>query len=319
VKTHARFWIVAILLHASFSNVSPALAQDCARCHPEEAARYAGSAHAHSLQRPEDSKFFRALPQAPIGEARGGFLVNYNLQNDVLRVQAARGAESATASIAWIFGAGHQAETPVAVFGTTFLEHRVSYYATNGRFGLTIGHQGGISRSAENALGRTLDQEEVKRCFGCHATGGLPEETGFTARVSCERCHPGAREHAEGKGSVSNPGRLNAKALVHFCAVCHRDQPEGNADAPINIRYQAVRLMRSKCFQGGSLSCVTCHDPHANVASDAAFYRERCLSCHQTLNNHQTAARQRDCIECHMPRSSPLPHLAFTDHYIRVR
>jgi hypothetical protein len=71
--------------------------------------------------------------------------------------------------------------------------------------------------------------------------------------------------------------------------------------------------MRSACFRNGGLSCVTCHDPHTNVKTDAAFYRERCLACHQDQKN------QGDCLECHMPRSSPLPHLTFTDHYIRVR
>lgn len=306
--------IIVIFLYAGMAD-----GQDCGSCHPTESSKYASSAHTHSLQKPADSAFFRALPAAPIGEARGGFLLNYSLRNGELRVQAVRGAETAMASIVWIFGAGRQAETPVAITGSTFLEHRVSYYAANGRFGLTIGQQGGISPSAQSALGRPLDHEEKTRCFGCHASGGSPGDAEFTLAVSCERCHPGAREHARGAGAVSNPGRLDAKALVKLCAACHRDQPEGNADAPINIRYQAVRLMRSKCFQSGNLSCLTCHDPHANVVTDAAFYRERCLSCHRNLKNHQTQARQSDCIGCHMPRSSPLPHLSFSDHYIRVR
>ena len=305
--------ILALLVPVSFAS-----AQDCAGCHPNEAARYAGSAHAHSMQKPSASAFFRSLPPAPLGESRGGFLLTYKLQQDALAVVAARGAESSTASILWIFGAGRQAETPVGTSGTTFLEHRISYYASTGRFGLTIGQQGGISPSAQSALGRPLDPEESKRCFGCHATGGLPGAIGFTPAVSCERCHQGAREHAKGAGQVSNPARLNPRSLVKLCAACHRDEPESDSDAPINIRYQAVRLMRSKCFQHGKLSCITCHDPHTNAATDASFYRERCLSCHQTLKNHQTEARDRDCIGCHMPRSSPLPHLAFTDHYIRV-
>jgi hypothetical protein len=307
------FCIFAIFLPVTFAS-----AQDCAGCHPNEAASYAGSAHAHSLRKPEASAFFRSLPPAPLGESRGGFLFTYTLRQDALSVQSARGAETSTASIVWIFGAGRQAETPVEISGTTFLEHRISYYAANGRFGLTIGQQSGISPSARSALGRPLDPEETKRCFGCHATGGLPGETRFTPAVACERCHQGAREHAKGSGKVSNPGRLDAKTLVKLCAACHRDQPEGDPDAPINIRFQAARLMRSKCFQRGNLSCVTCHNPHANVSTDAAFYRKRCLSCHQTLRNHETEARVRDCVECHMPRSSPLPHLAFTDHYIRL-
>jgi hypothetical protein len=305
--------ILALVFPVSFAS-----AQQCAGCHPNEASKYAASAHAHSLQKPAASAFFRALPPAPIGEARGGFLLNYNLQDGALRVEATRGPQSAAASIAWIFGAGRQAETPVAIAGTTFLEHRISYYASNARFGLTIGQQGGISPSPQTALGRPLDAAETTRCFGCHASGGLPDDATFTPAVSCERCHQGAREHAKGTGPISNPARLSAKGLVQLCAGCHRDQPEGNPDTPVNIRYQAVRLMRSKCFQKGDVSCVSCHDPHANVATDATFYRERCLSCHQALKNHQTAARQGDCIGCHMPRSSPLPHLAFTDHFIRI-
>lgn len=303
---------------AVFLPVTLASAQDCARCHPAESATYATSAHAHSLERPAASAFFRSLPPAPLGEALGGYLLTYQLQENALQVNAGRGAESATATIVWIFGAGRQAETPVAIAGTTFLEHRISYYVANGRFGLTIGQQSGISPSAQRALGRPLDRDEIKRCFSCHASGGLPDDPTFTPAVSCERCHQGARDHAKGTGPVSDPGRLDAKALVHFCAACHRDQPEGDPHARINVRYQAVRLMRSKCFQSGNLSCLNCHNPHANVATDAAFYRDRCLSCHQTLKHHQPQAAQGNCVQCHMPRSWPLPHLAFRDHYIRV-
>jgi hypothetical protein len=298
---------------ALFLCVSAAAAPDCAGCHPREAAEYATSAHAHSLQKPAESNFYKSLPGVPIGEARGGFLLNYRLDGAALRVNATRGPETAAASIKWVFGAGRQAETPVAVAGQALFEHRISYYRENGRFGLTIGQQGGVSSSPRSALGRQLDPDEAKRCFGCHASAGLPDDPAFTPGISCERCHAGAAEHAKGSGSVFNPGRLKARALIEFCAACHRDQPEGNPDARINIRYQAVQLMRSACFRNGGLSCVTCHDPHANVKSDASFYRERCLTCHQDQKN------QGDCLECHMARSSPLPHLTFTDHDIRVR
>jgi hypothetical protein len=301
-------FVIALLVCAS-----AAAAPDCAGCHPHESAAYAASAHAHSLQKPAESNFYKALPAVPIGEARAGFLLTYRLNGPVLQASATRDTEAAAASIAWIFGAGRQAETPVAVVGQTLFEHRISYYVANGRFGLTIGQQGGVSASATDALGRRLDGAEAKRCFGCHASGGVPEDAGFRPGISCERCHAGAGGHAEDSGSVFNPARLKARALVEFCAACHRDQPEGDPDAPINIRYQAVRLMRSACFRNGGLSCLTCHDPHTNVKTDAAFYRERCLGCHQDQKS------QGDCLECHMARSSPLPQLTFTDHYIRVR
>jgi hypothetical protein len=301
-------FVIALLVCAS-----AAAAPDCVGCHPRESAEYATSAHAHALQKPAESNFYKSLPAVPMGEARGGFLLTYRLDGAALQVNATRGSQTAAASIAWIFGAGRQAETPVAAAGQSLFEHRISYYRENGRFGLTIGQQGGISGSARDALGRQLDRAEAKRCFSCHASGGLPENAAFSPGISCERCHAGAAEHANGSGSVFNPARLKPKALVEFCADCHRDQPEGDPDAPINVRYQAVRLMRSACFRNGGLSCLTCHDPHTNVRTDTAFYRERCLACHQDQKS------QGDCLECHMARSSPLPHLTFTDHYIRVR
>lgn len=289
-------------------------AQECRECHPREAALQAGSAHAHSLQPVLQSAFFRALPQRPIGEARGGFLLNYQPDGQLLHVTAERGDEVARGSIEWVFGAGRQAETPVVAAGSGYREHRLSYYVANGRFDLTMGHGRGISSTAEHALGRTQAPEEARRCFGCHSTGGgLPGESSFEPGVHCERCHAGARMHARGAGVVSNPGRLSAKDSVAFCAACHRNQAEGNPDDPINVRYQAVRLQRSKCFQSASLSCLTCHDPHSDVRRDAAWYRDRCLTCHADQK------ARGDCLECHMPRVSPAPHLMFTDHYIRVR
>ena len=141
----------------------------------------------------------------------------------------------------------------------------------------------------------------------------MPRQSSFEPGVQCERCHAGALAHARGSGGVTNPGRLSAPDLVGLCAECHRDRAEGNPQDPINVRYQAFRLRLSKCFLAGNLSCVTCHDPHSDARRDASWYRDRCLACH---------ADQQDrgyCLECHMRRVSPAPHLEFTDHFIRLQ
>src|SRR5579884_2972989 len=75
--------MIVIFLYAAAAS-----AQDCSGCHPNETAKYATSAHAHSLRKPADSMFFRALPPTPIGEACGGFILNYKLQQDALTVTA---------------------------------------------------------------------------------------------------------------------------------------------------------------------------------------------------------------------------------------
>src|SRR5262249_24330641 len=86
------------------------------------------------------------------------------------------------------------------------------------------------------------------------------------------------------------------------------------------------QLRRSVCYQKSEdLSCVTCHDPHARERpKDAvAYYRARCLSCHETrgCSLDQAERLKKDpadsCAACHMPRGdTDIPHVAFTNHRI---
>ena len=74
------------------------------------------------------------------------------------------------------------------------------------------------------------------------------------------------------------------------------------------------------------LGCISCHDPHRlpAPAGKAAFYRRRCLDCHDKkgcalpLAERQSRGPGEDCIACHMPRPdvANIPHMAETDHRI---
>lgn len=105
-----------------------------------------------------ESPFAQALLEGrPLGEARGGFLFSYEriAGTTALRVTAERGnADAAIARIDWVFGAGGQGATPVAMDAQgRAIEHRISFYPQAGLFDLTLGHQPGVSRSAAAALG----------------------------------------------------------------------------------------------------------------------------------------------------------------------
>jgi hypothetical protein len=77
------------------------------------------------------------------------------------------------------------------------------------------------------------------------------------------------------------------------------------------------------------LGCITCHDPHGNRAGDAAtaFYRSRCLNCHEKRPCKAPARRRNatsppdDCAGCHMPKSplNRIAHIAHTNHRIMRR
>ena len=281
-------------------------ASECAACHPKQAAAHERTNHAHTLRPVMATEFARALPDGPIGEARGGFLLSYTRAGDGLEVTAERDGQKTRARIDWALGAGDQGVTPLALLNGRWLEHRISYYTKPGRFDLTLGHQPGASESARAAIGVPQTEATLRTCLGCHATLG-PGTTVVKTGVNCERCHAGATEHAGG-GALPHPTQLET------CTACHRlTPPTGDWNDPLNIRFQSLRLVKSKCYVSGRLACVACHPPHENARrADAAFYEARCVECH--AKPHRTGG----CLECHMPKSSPAPYLSFTDHYIRV-
>jgi predicted CXXCH cytochrome family protein len=119
---------------------------------------------------------------------------------------------------------------------------------------------------------------------------------------------------------------------------------------PLWLRFQSLTLTWSRCFteSQGTLSCVTCHDPHRNRETAPARNASICLGCHgdptagatDSPLNPSSAGRPRPapakpisrraqtvcpvdpakgCIECHMPRQwQEGTHSFKTDHYIRI-
>jgi len=276
-------------------------APQCADCHAKQAAAHAKSNHARTLRPVVETEFGRALPEGPIGEARGGFLLTYARRGGGLEVTAEKGNQRARAQIDWAIGAGDQGVTPLAFLDGHWLEHRISFYTKPGRFDLTLGHRPGASASASAAIGIAQPESTLRACLGCHSTLGAGV-TVVKAGVDCERCHGGP-----------HPSKVTPVKQMEICGTCHRLTPPGGDEKdPLNIRLQPLRLAKSKCFLTGHVACSTCHPAHENARrADAAFYEVRCVECHAKPH------RKDGCLECHMPKSTPAPYLTFTDHYIR--
>ena len=181
--------------------------------------------------------------------------------------------------------------------------------------------------------------------------------------IGCERCHgPGALHVKRGGLStepdltIVNPANLAPALRESVCQQCHlqgwfrfpragRDCFDFRPGLPLH-RFLAVfvrkngnqgkfevvgqveQMESSRCFRAsqGQLGCISCHDPHRLPAPSikAAYYRERCLECHEKkgcalpLAERQARGRGEDCIACHMPRSAVtnIAHTAATDHRI---
>jgi len=111
--------------------------------------------------------------------------------------------------------------------------------------------------------------------------------------------------------------------LSDYFAVFHaRRSSAGGASGTFKVVGHVERLRASRCWKesGGSLGCLTCHDPHRTPRGEDAVqqFRAACLTCHKDNGPHAATEEFRNCVGCHMTKRPPsdAPHTIFTDHLI---
>jgi predicted CXXCH cytochrome family protein len=150
-----------------------------------------------------------------------------------------------------------------------------------------------------------------------------PAKLAPAARDSiCAQCHLSGEVRVEKPGKEGRaliPGEFLADDLAVFV--------RAGSPSVVRVTSHVENLAQSACKRasGDKLWCGTCHDPHTapEPARKAAYFREKCLSCHQTKDCHAAEQARRanadDCTACHMPRgpTNDIEHVVFTDHSIR--
>ena len=311
---------VVVVILAAPGNVG---ATACRGCHAAQFAAQSTSRHARALRPIVQTDIPERMADQPLRES-SGVSFDYARAAGGLAVTITKGDERVEALLEWAFGSGGQAVTPVGRYKGAYFEHRISYYRAPDQAARTIGHSGTPSASAEAALGMRQDAATITRCFSCHATGvkAGPELSAMVPGVTCERCHGPGPEHVRSPGIA----KMRRTAAVGLCAECHR-MPEGAGRKPeerdpASVRFQLVGLSASACYRVSErLTCVSCHNPHEDAARTAGPYVAVCAGCHTAPAKAGAGCRRngkQDCLPCHMRKSTPLPHLTFTDHRIRV-
>ena len=266
-----------------------------------------------------ESGFAKNIESLALRELGGGYRFVYRKTASGVNVNSSRGSDYAAGTIEWVLGYGAQGETPIVKSAGRFFESRVSFFPRLQQYGITVGQSAAPSASAAASLGRAKTPSELSQCLGCHSTVLDSAFTQIIPGVQCEKCHPGASSHAAGKGVPLNPGKLLAAEQVRLCGNCHRNTPPVDDSQLENVRFQPLRLMKSRCFATGKLACTTCHVAHQDARRNAAaFYNEKCLACHSGSAFHVDARATGNCIGCHMPQIQLHPAIRFTDHFIRI-
>jgi predicted CXXCH cytochrome family protein len=174
--------------------------------------------------------------------------------------------------------------------------------------------------------------------------------------ITCASCHGDASAHiaSGGKVKLANIDAMEPVRRDSVCLACHlegqvavaRLGKQRNAFAPGDNLFdyalyfvrasekgsggratsQFEALLKSQCKRksGDKLTCTTCHDPHGSPApaERVAFYREKCIQCHNTSGFAETHHPENpDCVSCHMarPPSNDIAHEQVTDHWIKKR
>ncbi|MCZ6776750.1 MAG: tetratricopeptide repeat protein, partial [Ignavibacteria bacterium] len=189
----------------------------------------------------------------------------------------------------------------------------------------------------------------------------------FTLGISCERCHgPGElhvqrmieiKEEDVNAPTIVNPRKLPPQEQLDVCRQCHllgsawalhgesdwfdfrpgmKLENHRSVYFPKETRKEVFlvgdspqRLSLSRCFKAsnGTLTCITCHDPHFSIKTFTEdHYNQKCKQCHPVASlsgkpleySHTTTD---NCVPCHMNRTgrdNTLHGVSNTDHWIRV-
>lgn len=334
----------------------------CAPCHPAIYRAYSRTPMAQSsgkveAQEPPDLKK-ETFDRAEFRDAAGAF--SYRVAPDYrfeFTQQNARQPISGIRALAYFIGSGAAARTFLIDEGGFLFESPVTYYRQSASWKASPGF--------ESLDYPYLTRPVVPGCLQCHASAIQATAltlNGYTTPpfrengVSCERCHGPGSDHITKGAKMLNPAKLPPAARDSICAQCHlsgevrvsRPGKEGTALTPgalladdltvfvraglpseLRVTSHVENLAQSACKRasGDKMWCGTCHDPHTtpDPAGKAAYFRAKCLSCHQTQDCHAAqearSANGDDCTACHMPRgpTSDIQHVVFTDHSIRRR
>jgi tetratricopeptide (TPR) repeat protein len=330
----------------------------CAECHADIHRSQQHGRHSKTFGR-ADALDALPLPEGPITD-RDNPHVTHRLARDGDRIALTTrvGNETVRAWLAYAVGSGDRGLTPVALDDQKQLrELRLSYYGDIHDWDRTTGHPSAVElNGAHDYLGRSMDRDLLRRCFGCHATdyraardgqGPVAQDRG----IGCERCHGPGGHHLQAVAlklddlAIGRPGQVAPAESLKLCAECHSPKGRPVVSVVQEIRFQSLTLPRSKCFTAskGALGCVSCHNPHRDADTDPGYYEAKCLACHNPNAGEDRAGTESasrsarvalpeganrvscpvsaasGCLDCHMPTQRDIvPHTVFTDHHIRV-
>jgi tetratricopeptide (TPR) repeat protein len=208
----------------------------------------------------------------------------------------------------------------------------------------------GVASGDRETFGDTIP--EGIDCQRCHGPGSVHVKAASTSGASAEAI----------RSSIVNPGKLTRERQMDVCMQCHLettssplphsilkidrsvfsyrpgeplaeyelsfDHKAGTRDDDsMEVAHQAYRLRKSACFLKSQMTCITCHNPHKQLAGAEAIrhYVAVCVGCHTLAHASvrpgmaKAPTEKSNCLDCHMwkRRTDDAVNVVMTDHYIQ--
>jgi hypothetical protein len=339
----------AIAILAAGSAAAGTVGSRCLPCHAKEVAGLDQSPMAHSLTAVIPAR------QASFTHDLSGTKFVVGSIGAKTRISMTRDGLTAAYPAAYAVGSGAHAVGYLIEISGYLFQAPVSFYSKRGIWDMAPGYESDPAPEFSRPVTPECLQCHAGRPRPVPATLNRYENPAFSEEaISCDRCHGDVSNHLKQPSSrnIVNPRKLPARARDSVCEQCHlsgevrilnpgRQFSDFHAgqeledvfsvyvsdnggspvpDSSIKVIGHAEQLALSACSRNsaGKLWCGTCHNPHRKPENPAAFYRERCLSCHgaKILQTHSQPAS--DCVSCHMParKAKDGAHTVFTDHRI---
>lgn len=334
----------------------------CTVCHPNNHKSYLLTAHSKALcdVNSNDEPPEAAFEHKASGRSYRVYRKDGQLwQQELLRTAEGKEIARTELPLRYRVGSGHFARTYFVEVDGFLHEAPVTWYASKAKWDMSPGYdtpnhygfqraiRGDCVRCHAGQFEQTGDHkirflEQAIGCENCHGPGSVHQEFHLSKKLM-----PGERDY-----TIVHPGKLSRPLLESVCASCHlstttsvnvrgRQATSYRPGLPLSdfqIHYNTwtrdtmtvvghvEQLRQSKCYQKSeSLSCITCHDPHAKSkpADPVAFHKQKCLDCHASqpcsLPSEERLKQNPadNCVACHMPRgNTDVQHVAFTHHRI---
>lgn len=334
----------------------------CAECHPDEHRTWQHTAHSLAL---DDVELETEPPAGAFRDATSGRRYEISRRGGRLWHAEFLDSASDPVLLSehvmqYVMGSGRFSRTYLFEDDGFLMESPCTWYTARPGWGLSPGYDRfnmGFERPTELRcvqchVGRVEPLDNSPHRLAIHVQS-----------IDCERCHgPGAIHVADhgagdpstaGNATIVNPGKLGRSLSEDVCAQCHFhgeatvmvrgrnwgdfrpglplrqfqvhygfDDP--NSEMTVVGHFEQMRL--SECYQQSeTLTCTTCHDPHAHSESRPPItdFDRHCAECHRPDHCGLTAVERTrtdpegSCVRCHMPQvPTEIPHFAFTHHRI---